>query len=452
MDAVNMKKSVRCPSEQEKAAREFPTGRDYRDAKMQAQDCADMAEDIRSSLYDTAVSAMNIAGDESSKWATIKQKLANSELDGYRDVVELRIKAAKRYEECVAAEQEAKRRIEEKHRREAEAAEAKKKRNTLLGILATVLVIASVLVVNLVIIPEKNYRDAVALQQAGKYEEAISAFESLNGYSDSETQINETKYLKAKDLTELGDYAGAVSVFGSIKGYKDVDILLKNDNNLSAAARDTKYSVGNYVTIGHYPQTSEGTDSTLIEWLVVARDGQKVLLLSRYGLDAQPYYKEWTSITWERCTLRTWLNETFLNKAFTTQEQTGILLTNVDNSRRQGYSGWTTSGGNNTQDKVFLLSYTEANKYLGVTYDNSNNMESRIAPTDYAVKHRAYSSSNDKTSEGRAAGWWWLRSPGEFQYSAARVHTGGSLSGSSVEDSSGCVRPALWINLESDIF
>ena len=301
-------------------------------------------------------------------------------------------------------------------------------------------------------IRQRDYQAAVVLQQAGKYEEAITAFEALNGYSDSATQITETKYLKAKYLTTKGDYAGAAAIFIGIKGYKDVDSLLENDHNLSAAARDAKYSVGKYVTFGHYPQTSEGNDSTGIEWLVVARNGNKALLLSRYGLDAQPYNTQSTDITWEKCTLRTWLNGTFLNKAFTPQEQVGILLTNVDNSSSQGYSGWSTSGGNNTQDKVFQLSYAEANQYFDVTYGNSNNTKSRVEPTAFAVKQGARTSKSEKTADGTAAGWWWLRSPGYTQSHAAGVRNDGSLCSDNVDRDSGCVRPALWINLESDIF
>lgn len=95
---------------------------------------------------------------------------------------------------------------------------------------------------------------------------------------------------------------------------------------------------------------------TPIEWLVLARDGNKALLISRYGLDAQKYNTINTGVTWEKCTLRTWLNNAFYNKAFNSAEQTAILITNVDNSKNQCYSGWSTSGGNNTQDKVFLLS------------------------------------------------------------------------------------------------
>ena len=211
--------------------------------------------------------------------------------------------------------------------------------------------------------------------------------------------------------------------------------------------------VGSYVTFGRYPQTAEGNDETPIEWLVLDYDAvnNRVLLLSRYGLDAQPYNKEYTSITWEKCTLRTWLNGAFLNKAFTAQEQKGILTIRVDNSDSQGYGKWRTSGGNNSQGRIFLLSYAEANKYLGVTYEDGENTKSRVAPTAYAIKQGAYI-ARSKTADGAAAGWWWLRSPGFLQNYAARVNCDGSLGNRNGHYDSGCVRPALWINLESDIF
>ena len=211
--------------------------------------------------------------------------------------------------------------------------------------------------------------------------------------------------------------------------------------------------VGSYVTFGRYPQTAEGNDETPIEWLVLDYDAvnNRVLLLSRYGLDAQPYNTEYTSITWEKCTLRTWLNGAFLNKAFTAQEQKGILTISVDNSDSQGYGKWRTNGGNNSQDRIFLLSYAEANKYLGVTYEDRENTKSRVAPTAYAIKQRAYI-ARSKTADGAAAGWWWLRSPGDYQGLAASVYRDGSLNSNYVGSGSGCVRPALWINLESDIF
>lgn len=213
-------------------------------------------------------------------------------------------------------------------------------------------------------------------------------------------------------------------------------------------------SVGDIITFGTYPHTAEGNDQTPIEWVVLDYDksNHRALLLSRYGLDARPYNTEYADITWETCTLRSWLNDEFLNNAFSKEEQSAILLTEVDNSSGQGYSKWNTSGGNNTQDRVFLLSYAEANKYLDVTTENENNTGSRVAPTDYAMQNGAWTSDSYKTADGAAAGWWWLRSPGYDRDYAADVGNAGSLICDFVNYDDGCVRPVFWLNLESGIF
>ena len=223
----------------------------------------------------------------------------------------------------------------------------------------------------------------------------------------------------------------------------------KNAGNLEATALAAKQDT--YVTFGHYPQTAEGNDSTAIEWVVLQKEGNKALLISRYGLDAQPYNAEYTDATWETCTLRTWLNDTFMNKAFTEEEQKAILTANVDNSSIQGYSGWSTHGGNNTQDQIFLLSYVEASKYFDVKL-GCNNTKACVRPTTYAEKQGAYTSSSCKTADGDNTGWWWLRSLGSNQNFAAYVSYDGSLSYGLVRSGSICVRPALWVNLESGIF
>ena len=214
------------------------------------------------------------------------------------------------------------------------------------------------------------------------------------------------------------------------------------------------YAAGDYVIFGHYPQTADGTDSTPIEWLVLDFDeaDNRILLISRYGLDTKLYHPEYIFMTWEECELRGWLNGEFMDCAFSADEQAAILTTDVDNSDDQGYGEWNTSGGNNTQDRIFLLSYAEANKYLGVTYDDSKNTKSRVAPTAYAIKQGAYTSSSNKTVQETNAVWWWLRSPGSEQFLGAFVSTEGSLRYFNIDNSSGCVRPALWIDLESGIF
>ena len=292
----------------------------------------------------------------------------------------------------------------------------------------------------------------------GNIEHAAKCYREAGEYEDAHEKAvalqNEVTYQAAESLFLAGNWEGARTEYLKISGYKDVDSKVATcDNEIAAAAkRDAKFAVGNYVTFGSYPQTKAGTDNTPIEWLVIARDGQKALLISRYGLDRQKYNTSKTSVTWETSSIRTWLNGTFINQAFSLAEQGAIVMTNVDNSKSQGYSQWSTNGGNNTQDKVFLLSYAEANKYLGVTDDDSNNTKSRVSPTEYAVKNGAWTSSSNKTAEGKYAGYWWLRSPGSSSSSAASVFTDGSLYNSSVNRANAIVRPALWINLESGIF
>ena len=203
---------------------------------------------------------------------------------------------------------------------------------------------------------------------------------------------------------------------------------------------------------GHYEQDNNlDNGKEVIEWLVLDYDSvnNRVLLLSRYGLDAKPYNTEYDDVTWEKCTLRTWLNGEFINNAFSTVEQGSILTMTVDNSKDQGY--WDINGGNNTQDKIFLLSSAEANKYLGVTYEDRINMKSRTSPTIYALQAGTWTCDYYKTLDGTAAGWWWLRSPGSFHDTAAYVNFDGSIDACSVVFSSAC-RPALWINLESELF
>ncbi len=460
----------------EALAKQFGQIPGYKDAKQQAEQCLQDAENARETVYNDAVEAMQEAekGNFSFKWEKAIRMLAREGLNGYRDVEELRKQAEQRYEECRNAEE-----------KERIAKERRKKTLTIAAVVVVMIACAIAWCIPNVIVPMINYHQAVALRENGQYGEAAAVFAELGDYSDAAQQLSETKYQQAVALREAGQYDDAIAAFAelgdysdaaqqlsemkyqqannlnaaarydeayaiyvTLTGYKDVDKLLAEDDNMIAAARDAKFAVGNYVSFGTYPQTKAGNDATPIEWLVLARDGNKALLISRYGLDAQPYNKDNTSVTWETCTLRTWLNGMFYNKAFSSAEQAAILTTNVDNSKSQCYSGWNTSGGNNTQDKVFLLSYAEASKYFGVTY-NSSNTKSRVAPTAYAIAQGAGKNSSYKTADGIDAGWWWLRSPGAYQSSAAGVRTGGSLFFNDVNYDSGSVRPALWVNIEA---
>ncbi len=222
------------------------------------------------------------------------------------------------------------------------------------------------------------------------------------------------------------------------------------------AEEPQKVYADDIIIFGNYEQDNDlDNGPEPIEWIVLDVQDGKALLLSRYGLYAKSYNTKLAIVTWETCTLRAWLNSDFLNQAFNAEEQSAILTTTVDNSAGQCYSGWSTDGGNNTQDKIFLLSYKEADRYLGVKYwedDDGNNTKSRVSPTYYAIQNGAWVSDSQRTSDSKPIGWWWLRSPGSPRNRAAIVIDDGSLHLNSVLSVHGVVRPALWIDLNSGIF
>ena len=165
-----------------------------------------------------------------------------------------------------------------------------------------------------------------------------------------------------------------------------------------------------------------------IEWRVLAVKGGKALVISQYALDCKKYNEEWVDTSWEKCTLRKWLNSNFLNSAFDSTEQNLIQLSTVTADNQ----------GNDTKDKIFLLSAEEAEQYF------KNDEDRKCNPTKFATNKGAY-----KSDEGQC--WWWLRSLGDSASSAASVRTVGSVcfNGDFVFDGDDSVRPALWINLKS---
>lgn len=289
-------------------------------------------------------------------------------------------------------------------------------------------------------IKEEQYQDAITLMEAGKYTEAISSFEELRDYNDSaaqieacQTAIKEEQYQQAIALNATGQYDEAYERFAMLSGYKDVDTIIQSDKNI----RNANYQVGHIVKFGYYEQNNNSSDGKeTIEWQVLAREDNKVLLISRYALDCQQYNTSKTDITWEKCTLRSWLNGTFLNTAFSADEQKQILSSRVTADKNPNYSS---NPGNDTTDKVFLLSINEVNQYF--TSDSAR----QCTPTAYAKANGCYVNGRRETC------WWWLRLPGIDGRNAAGVAPGGTIDayGLSVNKVSDAVRPALWINLDS---
>ena len=111
-------------------------------------------------------------------------------------------------------------------------------------------------------------------------------------------------------------------------------------------------------------------------------------------------------------------------------------------------ASWGTEGCKDTPDRVFALSIDEARKLFA---DDEDMM---AAVTPYAKKGGSDVYKKYKLRNGEGPGWWWLRSPGFLSHSAALVLIVGVVyeSGDTVDDSAGSVRPALWLNLQSEIF
>jgi hypothetical protein len=191
-----------------------------------------------------------------------------------------------------------------------------------------------------------------------------------------------------------------------------------------------------YVTFGTYPQTTDGGDRTPIEWMVLAEEGDRKLLISRYALDCK-IFNSFTRITWPDCSLREWLNETFLYDAFSSSERQMIVKSVIDGS---------VDGVEDTTDSVFLLSYDECLKYF------SDNIERMCAPTDYAIKQGVYSAPSSEIEhqiDGRGACRWWIRTTyTPLPVYGLRVFFDGSVSnggGIYVDEGGIGVRPAIWV-------
>jgi len=201
-----------------------------------------------------------------------------------------------------------------------------------------------------------------------------------------------------------------------------------------------KFKLGNTIAFGSYLQ-NYGFKSE-IEWQVLDVKDEKVLLISKYALDCKPYHITAENVTWETCTLRKWLNNDFLNTAFSKSEKEKILQVSVFADKNPSFN---TNSGNTTQDKIFLLSISEAIKYF------ADEIERICYPTAFAIANGAYVNhvQNDCI--------WWLRSPGSVQNSASCINSNRKKAvGSDIDTVGGyvnnycnAIRPALWIDLNT---
>ncbi len=172
-----------------------------------------------------------------------------------------------------------------------------------------------------------------------------------------------------------------------------------------------------------------------IKWRVLSVDGNDAFLLSDMALDTKPYNEEKKFVTWENCTLRAWLNDSFYNVAFTDKEKSNITETKATNI-----------SGDGVLDKVSVLSDIDAcNASYGFNYDSVKS-ETRLAQiTAYAKANGAFSYKEN--------GCWWLRPYDETRRDIYDINAGGELGeydNKYISTITTVIRPCIHINLASD--
>lgn len=196
-----------------------------------------------------------------------------------------------------------------------------------------------------------------------------------------------------------------------------------------------------YISFGAYEQ--DGDDSNgkePLEWELLEDKSDCMLVMSRYALDCRAYNDSESDVTWETCSLRQWLNEDFYEEAFNDEEKNKILKAGAVNNDNSEFE---TPGGNDTSDRIVLLSIDEAEKYC--PFNGKGICDATPYADEIALETRPLSYKPDSGTPSFACDWW-LRSPGEQSNKAAYISKYGYIikDGSSVNFYN-AVRPVLWI-------
>lgn len=178
-------------------------------------------------------------------------------------------------------------------------------------------------------------------------------------------------------------------------------------------------NVGDAVIYGKYEQNGNKQDgSEPLEWIVLEKTEDKLLLISRYCIEAKPYNTSNEPAEWEQSTLYKWLNGEFLNSAFTEDERAFIV--------------------SEDETAVTMLSAEQAKKYY--EYDSWR----AAAATEYA--------KSLQIKEKNGYSLWWLTDKGEIASSACYVYYNGVIytHGYATSYQNVGVRPVIAVSLEAE--
>lgn len=199
----------------------------------------------------------------------------------------------------------------------------------------------------------------------------------------------------------------------------------KIQENASLSKKAHNYRYGDTIKLGNF-------DGKPMEWIVIQVEGNKIMAISKYGVCSMAYHLKREPVTWEKSSLRRYLNADFFEMYLDKNEQEIVLQTHVENKNNMFH----TIGGNDTSDRIFLLSIDEAKRIF-----NCNKARECVA-SDYAKANFTYVDPDTGNS------WWWLRSPGARDIYAAYIRTDGAINeaGGNIDSPLGVVRPVMWID------
>jgi len=194
--------------------------------------------------------------------------------------------------------------------------------------------------------------------------------------------------------------------------------------------------IGNVLTFGDY------------EWRILDKQDDKLLLISEHILEQRAYHPCYSGTTWENSALREYLNGEFLRQ-FTQEDSRKIVETKITNHDNLWYG---TTGGNDTFDKIFLLSMEEADQYFGNSEDYLNKSRKKYSKGTWIADDSGWilANSHDSSRAAKHKGantFWWLRTPGYSDCTVAYVSTTGNIAvnGDRICIFRGGMRPALWM-------
>lgn len=261
---------------------------------------------------------------------------------------------------------------------------------------------------------------------------------SYNKISDTSKTISPTSTIESISMsTETVSIAAEDEINASEESGESATLDTESESATAPkeVRRDFSYvRVGKDIPFGSYrAQGNSKADKEVITWLVLEKFDDKFLVISERGLDTQPYHRDnYNGVTtWEKSTIRNWLNSYFYEEAFSDIEREQIISTNVENDD---------GTESDFSDYIFLLSSDEASKYI----KNSAYWEEEIRckPLD-SIKE------GDRYADDLEYGWWWLRDLTRSNTVAWRVSNKGNFEcDKKINADKGLVRPAMWISLE----